>query len=115
MGLFDFLRAPAPVASPLLERSEPTGKVDAILSDIIERRRSGFGIEQARSIPAVNRALGLVSSHAASFLPLAYRDGQAMPSQPRIVTNPEAYGTRYAFVEQTVLSLHQVAETLAET
>ncbi len=105
MGLFDFLRAPDPVASPLLERSEPTGKVDAILSDIIERRRSGFGIEQARSIPAVNRALGLVSSHAASFLPLAYRDGQAMPSQPRIVTNPEAYGTRYAFVEQTVLSL----------
>lgn len=106
MGLFDWLRGSTEAQAPgLVERSEPTSRVETILARIVEERRSGFGIETARTIPAVARARDLLASTAASFLPLAYRDGQAMQSQPRIVTNPEAYGTRYAFIEQTMLSL----------
>jgi phage portal protein BeeE len=106
LGLLGFLKGPGEAQAPgLVERSEPTDKIDAILASIIEKRRSGFTIEQARSIPAINRALSLIASHAASFLPLAYRNGQAMPSQPRIVRNPMAFGSRYELVEQTVLSL----------
>jgi len=107
LGLFDLFRGTSGAQAPsFVERAEASeAKVDAILADIFERRRSGFGIDQARSIPAVGRALALISSHAASFLPLAYRDGQAMASQPRIVRNPQAFDTRYEFVEQTVLSL----------
>lgn len=105
MGLLDIFRGTEARTSALVERSEPTSQVDVLLANIFERRRAGFGIEQARGIPAVNRALSLIASHAASFLPLAYRDGEAMSSQPRIVRNPQAYGSRYEFVEQTVLSL----------
>jgi HK97 family phage portal protein len=106
MGLLDLFRArPA----PMVERSDTTyqseHRVDTLLDRIIQERRYGFGIEQARSIPAVARARDLLASTAASFLPLAYRDGQAMASQPRIVTNPEAFGTRYGFIEQTMYSL----------
>lgn len=111
MGFFDFLmgeqHGPTVPVMPLMERAAPESqdKVETILADIIERRRSGFGIEQARRIPAVAQAYDLVTSHAASFLPLAYRHGQAMPNQPGIVTDPVAYGDRYEFVEQTVASL----------
>lgn len=103
MGVLDWFRAPAP--EPLVSRSEPGNSLDTLLSNIIEKRRGAFGIDQARSIPAVARSRELLASTAASFLPLAYRDGQAMTSQPRIVTNPEAYGSRYSFVEQSMYSL----------
>jgi HK97 family phage portal protein len=106
MGVLDWFRTPQ---TTLLERSdsesESNRRVDTLLNDIIAQRRYAFGIDRARSIPAVARARELLSSTAAAFLPLAYRDGQAMTSQPRIVTNPEAFGTRYAFIEQTMLSL----------
>ena len=111
MGFFDWImgeqHGPTAPVVPYVERSAPESeaKVNALLSDIIAKRRTAFGIEQARSIPAVAQALSLISSHAASFLPLAYSDGQAMKDQPRIVTSPEAYGSRYSFVEQTVLSM----------
>lgn len=103
MGVLDWFRAPAP--EPLVSRSEPGNSLDTLLANIIEKRRGAFGIDQARSIPAVARSRELLASTAASFLPLAYRDGQAMTSQPRIVTNPEAYGSRYSFVEQSMYSL----------
>lgn len=106
MGLLDFLRGTAEAQAPaLLERSESENRVQALFADIVARRRGAFGIEAARTIPAVARARDLLASTAASFQPLAYRGGQAMTSQPRIVTNPEAYGSRYSFIEQTMLSL----------
>lgn len=106
MGLLDWIKyAPAPIPPPMVERSESSSVVETLLTNILAERRNGFGIEQARSIPAIARGRTLLASTAASFLPLAYRDGQAMSSQPRIVSNPEAYGSRYGFVEQTMYSL----------
>ena len=106
MGLFDFLRGSSEAQAPdLLARSESSsGNVDRILSDIVAQRRSGFGMAQARTIPAIARAYDIITSLAMSYQPLAYRGGVAMPSQPRIVTNPLAYGDRTEFIEQTLLS-----------
>ncbi len=110
MGLLDLLRPAAPyVPAPLVERSDSPAqtehRLDYALQDIIRQRRYAFGIEQARTIPAVARARVITASVAASFQPLAYRDGVAMASQPRMVSNPVAFGNRPQFIAQTVLSM----------
>lgn len=110
MGFFDWIMGEQhgpTVPVGFVERSAPESetRVNALLADIIEKRRAGFGIEDARTIPAIARGRRLLASTAASFQPMAYRDGVAMPSQPRIVTNPEAYGDRYSFVAQSMYSL----------
>lgn len=103
MGLLDLLRRPDP--APQMRRSQSSGRVERALADIVERRRAGFGIEQARTIPAIARAYDIITSLAMSYQPIAYRDRTAMPSQPRVVTHPMAYGDRAEFVEQTLLSM----------
>lgn len=105
MGVLDWLRGTDTQARDLVVRSESTTNVDSILADIIARRRSGFGLEQARTIPAIARAYDIITSLSMSYQPIAYRGRIAMPSQPRIVTNPLAYGDRTEFVEQTLLSM----------
>jgi HK97 family phage portal protein len=113
VGIPDWLLRSKPDAQDagLVYRSEASGSgtdtdaISSIIADLIEQRRSGFGMEQARQIPAVHRAFDIIGSLAASFMPLAYRNGEAMPSQPRFVSHPTAYGTRSEFVEQTILSL----------
>lgn len=113
MGLLDGFRGAVPAMPVMLLRDgsggdgdepTPTQAIDALIADIVAKRRSGFGMEQARRLPAVQRAYQLVSM-AASFLPLAYRDGVVMARQPRYVTNPAAYDDRFEFVEQTAYSL----------
>jgi len=72
---------------------------------IIAEREGAFTMAEARKLDAVIRAKSLLTSVAASFLPLAYRDGMALEEQPRIVTKPDPFATRYDFVAATVDSL----------
>lgn len=106
MGLRDILFGSWDSTGPdLINREDAPSRIDALLSDIIEQRRSAFSIEQARALPAVARSLSLLSGISASFLPLVYRNGTAMPSQPRITQRPDPFATRYEHVAQTVLGL----------
>lgn len=94
--------------------SEPTQKRDAedgfsALTDalyaLIAERSAAFTLADARRLPAVVRAKSLLMATAASFQPLAYRGGEAMPVQPRIVSRPDPFRPRWEFVSQTVDSL----------
>lgn len=91
---------PMPV---VVERTE--AEYDALveaLYDVITARRSSFTLAQARKLPPVIRGVSLIAGVGAAMLPLAYRDGQAMETQPSIVRKPDPFGTRYSFLYQTL-------------
>lgn len=108
MGIFDYWRrqwreAYSPDPSPI-QRTEFSDLTEA-LYDLIAERSATFSLNDARRLPAVVRAKSLLMATAASFQPLAYRDGAAMPVQPRIVARPDPFGRRWEHVSQTVDSL----------
>ena len=111
MGLLSNLRflAPAgpypPSPDPLVRRTEALSDITEALYDLIAERVASFSMNEARKLPEVIRAKSLLTGVAASYLPLAYRDGMALDAQPRIVSKPDPFGTRYDFVAQTVDSL----------
>lgn len=103
MGLLDGLRAMVEPLPVLVQRDETTydGLVEA-LYDLIEARQASFTLTQALKLPPVIRGVSLIAGVGASMLPLVYRDGSALAGQPRIVRKPDPFGTRYAFVYQTL-------------
>lgn len=109
MGLLDLFRVlapPTPVQGDgVLRRSEEVSATAEALYALIEERRAAFTMAEARKLDAVIRAKSLLTGIAASFLPLAYRAGQAMPIQPRICSKPDPFHTRYEHVAMTVDSL----------
>lgn len=109
MGLLDafrFLTPPAaPSTQPEVSRAEALSTVTEALYDLIAERTASFSMAEARKLDAVIRAKSLLTSIAASYLPLAYRGGMAMAEQPRIVNKPDPFSTRYDFVAATVDSL----------
>lgn len=110
MGLLDAFRFLTPPAVSLLpepevSRTETLAATTEALYAIIAEREGAFTMAEARKLDAVIRAKSLLTSVAASFLPLAYRDGMALDMQPRIVTKPDPFNTRYDFVAATVDSL----------
>jgi HK97 family phage portal protein len=110
VGLLDAFRFLTPPAVSLLpepevSRTETLAATTEALYAIIAEREGAFTMAEARKLDAVIRAKSLLTSVAASFLPLAYRDGMALDMQPRIVTKPDPFSTRYDFVAATVDSL----------
>jgi HK97 family phage portal protein len=90
----------------LVERTE-SAEVTA-LSDLIEEltaSRSALSMEEALRLPSVVRGVGLLTSTAAQFLPVAYRNGSPVPEQPRIVTKPSPFMPRQNFISETMFSL----------
>jgi phage portal protein BeeE len=55
--------------------------------------------------PALERGVELIASAVAQLAPVVYRDGQAMEDQPRIVSRPDPWSTRYDFLHQTTRSM----------
>lgn len=109
MGLLDALRFLAPPAvpssQPEVSRAESLSATTDALYALIAEREGAFTMAEARKLDAVIRAKSLLTSIAASYLPLAYRGGMAMEDQPRIVSKPDPFNTRYDFVAATVDSL----------
>ena len=110
MGLLDAFRflaptVPDPSPEPLVSRTETLSATTDALAAIIAEREGAFTMAEARKLDAVIRAKSLLTSIAASYLPLAYRDGMAMDEQPRIVSKPDPFNMRYDFVAATVDSL----------
>lgn len=111
MGLLDafrFLTPPAVFPSseqPEVSRAETLSATTEALYALIAERTAAFTMADARRLDAVIRAKSLLTSIAASYLPLAYRGGMAMEEQPRIVSKPDPFNTRYDFVAATVDSL----------
>lgn len=89
----------------MVSRAEALSAVTEALYELIAEREASFTMVEARRLDAVIRAKSLLTSIAASYLPLAYRDGRAMDEQPRIVAKPDPFSTRYDFVAATVDSL----------
>jgi len=103
MGLLDGFRAMVPPSEPVIERSE--AEYDAWLTQLaadIASRQSSFTLSEALQLPPVIRGVSLIAGIGAAMLPLAYRNGSAMPTQPRIVRKPDPFGTRYSFLHQTL-------------
>lgn len=73
-----------------------------MIARAIEARAAAFTLGDALTLPAVRRGIDIITSHGATFTPVAYRDGTAMGDQPRIVTRPDNEVTRYGFVWQTL-------------
>lgn len=89
----------------MVERAASFSAVTEALYDLIADREASFTMDEARRLDSVIRAKSLLMSTAASFLPLAYRDGQALDIQPRVVSKPDPFHTRYDHVAMTVDSL----------
>ena len=85
-----------------MSRTETLAATTEALYAIIAEREGAFTMAEARKLDAVIRAKSLLTSVAASFLPLAYRGGMALEQQPRIVTKPDPFSTRYDFIAATV-------------
>ena len=96
---------------PALERAAPLDGVSSLIAAAITDRQTTFSLTDAMRLPAVIRGVQLICSTAASFTPLAYRGGIAMPEQPRIVRRPDPFSSRYDFVYQTVYSLITTGDT----
>lgn len=97
----------------LVYRESPEEQLSAIttaLYELLAARAAAFGMERARSLPAVVRATALICGTGAALLPLAYRSGQVMADQPRIVRRPDPFTTRYTFVFQTLRALLEDGE-----
>lgn len=110
MGTLDFWRRQwrdAFSPAPIVRRDAEDGfsaSSDALYA-LIAERVAGFTMAEARRLPAVVRAKSLLMATAASFQPLAYRAGVAMAVQPRIVSRPDPFRSRWEHVAQTVDSL----------
>lgn len=76
-----------------------------VIQDIINERLGEFSVHEALRMPAVARGVQLICGTGAAFTPLVYRDGYPQPQQPRIVSRPSPFMTRYEFVYQTLYSL----------
>lgn len=103
MGWLDGFRAMVPAHEPEVQRTE--AEYDAwltALEDEIDARQSSFTLTEALKLPPVIRGVQLIAGVGAAMLPLAYRNGQATQLQPRIVRKPDPFGTRYAFLYQTL-------------
>lgn len=85
--------------------------VEDEIAAAIARRVADFAIADALEMPAVIRAVQLICSQVAQFQPVAYRGGVPVPDQPRLLTQPAPFGTRYQFYYQTVYSLLAIAGT----
>ena len=107
MGLMDFLRSYGSDVEPTRMRShsEAVSAVAEAIYAEIESRIATFTMSDALQMPPVVRAVGLITSIGASMLPLSYRDGQALPIQPRIVRRPDPFATRYEHMAQTLYGL----------
>jgi HK97 family phage portal protein len=112
MGMRDRWRTLLEQPETLSYRTDPTDLSSAALAlyELIAERRASFTMEQARRLAPVVRAEALITSIAAQMQPLAYRDGFALPIQPRVVTRPNPWQTRAEFVSQSVLGLLEEGE-----
>lgn len=116
MGASDWFRwlvygPQSSVASePLMQRAAPLDSVSSLIYDAIVERQTTFSMKEALKLPAVARGVHLLCSTAASFTPLAYRNGLAIPEQPRITRRPDPFSTRYEFVFNTTWGLVTAGE-----
>lgn len=111
MGTFDRWRTLLNTeadGSAMVRRSDPGEEVSAIataLATVIAERAAAFTMSDALKMPPVIRAVSLITSTAASFLPLVYRDGSPLPRQPRITAKPDPFRPRYEHVAMSVRGL----------
>lgn len=95
-----------PASSDLVARTE--AEFDQFVEDLyaeLEARRQAFTLAQALEIPAVGRGVALITAVGAAMLPLVYRAGVALETQPRLVRKPDPFSTRYQFLRQTLDAL----------
>lgn len=106
VGVLDWLGSFGSAADVVVRDEAPAVSPAAqAVADLIARRIAAFTMAEARQLPAVIRALSLISSTAAQFAPLVYDGGTAAPLQPRVVAKPDPFGTRAEFVSMTILGL----------
>lgn len=105
MGLMDFLRSYGSEADVEPMRARTVSAIAEAIYAEIESRIATFTMADALQMPPVIRAVNLLTSVGASMLPLSYRDGMALPIQPKIVSRPDPFGTRYEHVSQTIYGL----------
>jgi HK97 family phage portal protein len=103
MGFIDWLLGPDERARV----QPPVSNVAELIHELLTERLEGFSVAEAMRMPAVARGVQLICSTGAMFTPLMYRDGAPAAIQPRIVTRPSPFQTRYEYVYQTLLSLVQ--------
>lgn len=100
MGFIDWL-----IGSDERKRTAPVSNVAELIYEMLEERLGEFSVTEAMRMPAVARGVQLICATGAAFTPLVYRDGVPQPQQPRIVSRPSPFQTRYEFVYQTLYSL----------
>src|SRR5688572_15409542 len=62
-------------------------------------------IREALSVPAIFRAVNLISNLGASLALEAWRDGVRMQTPPRLVARPDPFTTPREFIRATIWSL----------
>lgn len=105
MGLRAWIDSFGSEADLAYRSAEPVSPVVQAIAGLLAERESSFSMAEALQLPAVVRGLDILTSIAASYMPLAYRGGSAMDRQPRIVLKPDPFRTRYEHVSQTVYGL----------
>jgi HK97 family phage portal protein len=110
MGVLDWLFGsdnpqPGEVARQL---APPYPSVEAAIAAVVAAR----GLTGPMELPAVERGVELLASTVAQLQPVAYRDGSPLSVElaPRIVTRPDPWSTRYAFLHATVRSMVETGD-----
>jgi HK97 family phage portal protein len=78
--------------------------IEGQIARAVASREADFTLADALQMPAVIRGVQLICSLIAQFQPIAYRGGVPLADQPRLLTQPAPFGTRYQFIYQTIYS-----------
>ena len=86
---------------------EPEQLIQRAIARAVDDRLANFTFGDALAIPAVQRAVDLLASQAASLSVAAYRDGERLETQPSAVSRPTPWREvrRRDFLYETVYSL----------
>jgi HK97 family phage portal protein len=102
------------ILSWLLGDSDPVGEIATTIAPPYPSVRAAIAAYVAAradgapgTLPVVERGVELLASAVAQLVPVCYREGEPVVGSdaPRIVTRPDPFTTRYAFLAQTVRSM----------
>jgi HK97 family phage portal protein len=90
-----------PQAEPVHQR----GSLEDSIAAAIAARASTFSLAEALALPAIGRAVELLTSLGAGFAALEYTAGVASEYQPRIIRRPDPFRSRQEWQAQVLWEL----------
>ena len=119
MGFFDRV-AQFMALEPMQERSSPFLEVPSLESQLAQIMRVQSlarpwrkpSVADALGVPAIQRAVTLISNTTGSLSAQAYRNGELMAAAPRVISRPDPFHTPREFYRDMAYQLATLGETV---